>query len=102
MLQRSASTDLRPVRPGFGPPLDSLSLARGIAHSPKGLLKDYLKERKSPGRYSERDVLDAMDKLKHSPGDKEAEDILYALSDIAPSEGVRRKARDMIAERHPK
>ncbi|MCI0531027.1 MAG: hypothetical protein L0Y74_03645 [candidate division Zixibacteria bacterium] len=71
---------------------------RGIANSPKELLRDYLKNRKS-GRYSERDVLDNMDKLRQFPSDKEIDDLLYALSDVAPSDGVRRKARDMIEER---
>jgi hypothetical protein len=72
---------------------------RGFASSPKELLRDYLKNRKNGGRYSERDILDSMDKLRQFPDDKEADDILYALSDVAPSDGVRRKARDMIEER---
>lgn len=74
------------------------------AISPKDVLKNHLRDHKANprARYSERDILDAMDKLRRMPSDKEADDLLYALSDLSPSEGVRRKARDMIAERKGK
>lgn len=81
-------------------PLSDLS----AAIAPKDVLKEHLRDHKANARsrHSEREILDAMDKLRKSPSDKEADDLLYALSDISPSEGVRRKARDMIAERNGK
>jgi hypothetical protein len=99
MLFRCASYEFTNYNPVKKDPLLDYTLMRGMANSPKELLRDYLKERKAAGKYSERDILDTMDRLRQFPADKEVEDILYALSDLAPSDGVRRKARDMIEER---
>src|SRR4030095_1413703 len=84
---------------------EPLSEPRCLMWFPSPTAKDSLKrlleaqKKKLQHKFSERDILDSMDRLRQLQGDKEVDDILYALSDVGPSDGIKRKARDMIEER---